>query len=609
METLCLPTLPEPQTKPDGKSTCAQARLLVVSLGQPAAVDYVDFLCRQGQQHVSFVGTGSECAAVHPSACNYDLAELPGSALAAEFAALVIFIRPILTIQDRKVLNEVFQFAAKSSPDLLTIVSTFRVDLGDHRAAESEFFAVTRATETNARVCVFRAASFLSRHSQTFARLRRFGCFYPLIPPWIRGCCVTGENVFAAMENERLAHGARHVRRFTLLGPRVPWRYLLKTHRSRSFFCTCITLISSVLGLVQIGTCTIALLMLYGKRHAWWRLLNPGILRPCSFSELLTLYNKYSYCHLKVVGYNNGIRHFGRRYPGKTIVSTVGCHRIVRVGPKLKLDCGATVRQARDFLSDEGRELPVVPNFSYVCLGTSFFVPIHGSAAEASTIGETIHRVLLYDPLRDCVIRASRHDREFKRYAYNMHTEVLLLRLLVRTTPKSRYFVRHEAKVNPTAADLIQALKDQAAANVEIRKATAGNGVVTLSKYYKDRDTRPAQALELPRDCLGRLWDRLEENHVTAFLMHALTRHLAWHVELFFTEAEFAVFWQTHQRLPLRKLQVRYVRRDGLPLSPFRDHDCISVDLFMLRRHRRRFEAYLRESFAIIRANPGKHSA
>ena len=90
--------------------------------------------------------------------------------------------------------------------------------------------------------------------------------------------------------------------------------------------------------------------------------------------------------------------------------------------------------------------------------------------------------------------------------------------------------------------------------------------------------------------------------------MHALTRHFAWHVELFLTTDEFVTFWKTHHQVPVRKIQVRHIRRDGLPHSPFRDHDCVSVDLFMLRRHRRTFEAYLKKTFTVVRTNPGKHS-
>ena len=131
---------------------------------------------------------------------------------------------------------------------------------------------------------------------------------------------------------------------------------------------------------------------------------------------------------------------------------------------------------------------------------------------------------------------------------------------------------------------------------------------VTLCKYYNDPGDTQGPVLELPRDALGRLWDRLEENPVTSYLMHASARHLAWHVELFFTAAEFATFWVTHRSLPLKKIQVRYIRRDGLPHSPFCEHDCVSVDLFMLRRYRHEFEAYLASTFAVVRTNPGKHS-
>ncbi len=146
------------------------------------------------------------------------------------------------------------------------------------------------------------------------------------------------------------------------------------------------------------------------------------------------------------------------------------------------------------------------------------------------------------------------------------------------------------------------------ASNVEIRKSNAAGSKVTICRYYQDSRQTQGPVLELPRDSLGRLWDRLEENPITSFLMHALTRHLAWHVELFFTVDEFATFWATHQELPLRKIQLRWIRRDGLPHSPFRDHDCVSSDMFMLRGHRQQFEAYLKKTFAVVRANPGKHS-
>jgi hypothetical protein len=162
---------------------------------------------------------------------------------------------------------------------------------------------------------------------------------------------------------------------------------------------------------------------------------------------------------------------------------------------------------------------------------------------------------------------------------------------------------------NPSAGDLLGALRDPHATNVEIRQSQAASAKVTVAKYYKDLGETSSPALELPRDALGRLWDRLEENPVTSYLMHALSRHVAWHTELFFTPSEFDLFWRTHDRLPLRKIQLRYIRRDGLPHSPFRDEDCVSADLFLFRRHKSRFLEYLNQTFATVRTNPGKHSS
>ncbi len=344
----------------------------------------------------------------------------------------------------------------------------------------------------------------------------------------------------------------------------------------------------------------------YWPKLRYWNL---DTLRPRSLRELLVLNNPYNYRHLKVVGYNNGVVHFGQRYPGKTVVSTVLCNRVIRVGAEaIKVDCGATVRNARDELAHSGAELFVVPNYSYVSLGTAFFIPIHGSAADFSTVADTIAKVLLYDPVRDRLISATEEQPAFRANVYNLQAEMMLLRLRLRVRPKSSYFIHKAILKDPTNVELLSALQDDNATNVEIRKSQASSPEVTVSKYYKDSGATDAPTLELPRDALGRLWDRLEENPITSFLMHALTRHLAWHTELFFTAEEFATFWVSHRTLPLRKLQLRFIKRDGFPNSAFRDHDCVSVDLFMLRWRRGRFEAYLNETFPVVRFNPGKHS-
>jgi hypothetical protein len=173
---------------------------------------------------------------------------------------------------------------------------------------------------------------------------------------------------------------------------------------------------------------------------------------------------------------------------------------------------------------------------------------------------------------------------------------------------KARYFVQHTAFDNPSPEMLLESLRDFRAANVEIRKAKASRSAVTVSKYFTSIDDGATECLEVPRDKLGKLWDRLEENWLTSYLMHAFARTMIWHVELFLSAEEFAVFWRTHQMLPLRKIQIRYIRRDGLPHSPFCEHDCVSVDLFVFRWNREEFESYLKTTFGAVRTNPGKHT-
>ena len=71
---------------------------------------------------------------------------------------------------------------------------------------------------------------------------------------------------------------------------------------------------------------------------------------------------------------------------------------------------------------------------------------------------------------------------------------------------------------------------------------------------------------------------------------------------------EFATFWETHTALPLLKMQFRYIKRDGLPHSPFRDHDCVSVDVLMKKKHKQTFDTYVKERLGAVQFNPGKHS-
>jgi hypothetical protein len=554
----------------------------VASFGNAAAADYAAFARGSGALVVDATPTG-------------------------RVAWLVAFLPLRLTDADRAALDNLFALATEHQTESVILVSSVRVYLDDCNAAAVEAYAYDRAKALRRRTVIVRVGHILSRRSRTVARLRLFGACFPLVPRRLRSCCVAGDELFAAIEAIRQQPRTRRL--YTLLGPNRSWRELLAEHRSRSVLGVCVTALCAVLSLLLLGHLAALVLGLLARWQPSLRGWNYDTLRPRSLRELIALANPYNRAHIKVVGYNNGVTHFGHRYPGRTIVSTVHCDRIARASPDaIRADCGATVRKALDFLAASGQELYVIPNYSYVCLGTAFFVPIHGSAADFSTVAQTITEATFYDPISDRVVTATRDEPLFREHLYNLSSDVLLLKLCLCVKPKSRYFLRKQVLEAPTADELLQALHDQQATNVELRKSRAGDSKVTVYMYYNDAGDTSSPLLELPRDRLGRLWDRLEENPVTSFLMHALTRHFAWHVELFFTDEEFRTFWETHRSLPLRKIQLRHIRRDGFPHSPFREHDCVSADLFMFRRHRQRFETYLKQTFAVIRSNPGKHS-
>jgi hypothetical protein len=565
--------------------------MLVASFGDPAAADY----------------------AVHVSGCRVRLVDLsqPGAAddlcAALGFAKVsscILFLKPRWTKVERQALDALLPLLAETA--FVAIVSTFGIHLGDVQALAAETEVLRRLNGLAARVVVFRAGHVVSEYSRIGRRLRRLGFAFPLVPRHLRSCFVGAGELFAAIDRERQA--ARSRTYITLLGPNRPWRDVLREQRCRGVWPACLTGVAFLLAILLVGRLAALIFRLLLYRRPSWRTWNFDTLRPRSFAELLSLCNRHNNAFVKVVGYNNGVIHFGQRHPGKTILSTVRCNRIVRMGPDLlRVDCGATIRDATTFLAAAGQELHVLPNYSYVCLGTAFFVPIHGSAADYSTVADTIVRALLYDPARDRFLVAAREDAAFRDNVYNLAAGILVLRLWLRVKPRARYFVRHEERTDPSGEELLDALRDPGATNVEIRKSRAASSLVRISSY-QTASAQDEPGLEFPRDSLGRLWDRLEENRLTSFLMHAATRYFAWHVELFFRPEEFVRFWESHKALPLRKIQLRYIRRDGLPHSAFRDHDCVAVDLFMFRWKRRKLENYLKKAFAVIRTNPGKHS-
>ena len=588
--------------------------LLIAGTNGSVFADYAASASRVEGRRVSLVSTAdvrgrikalAEWHAAEDFSSSRYLAAHPQESL----TGVVVFLGRKATQPDRELLKKVAEIAIEKGAACVCLISSFRVHFGDRRSIQAEEWALSCLSDFQGRVVVFRPSHIISTSSPMRVRLRQLRIFARAVPARFKSCFLDGDELFAAIECELGNSDHRKRRTFTLLGPNRPWKEILIRESGKQPMPALARLIALLLQLLLLGQLAGLLFDILMRWFRGLRAWNFDTLRPASVRELLTLYNKYNHRHVKIVGYNNGVVHFGQRYPGKTVVSTVDCRRVSRLkGNRARFDSGVTIRQAMEFLQAEGKELHVVPNYSYVSIGTAFFIPIHGSASDYCTVAETIEKVLLFDPVKDSFIVATRTDAAFGEYVYNLSADVLLLRLTLRVKEKARYYVKVKTRTNLSSLDVLAFFHEAEPANVEIRKSGAASREVKVYQYYTKPTDGDSAAQELPRDRLGSLWDRLEANPITAALFHGLVRRFAHHVELFLPKEDFAVFWETHGGLPLSKIQLRYIRRDGFPNSPFREHDCVSVDLFMLKKHKQAFEAYVKRAFRAAQLNPGKHS-
>jgi hypothetical protein len=587
--------------------------VMIAGNGDPVLADYATHCAGEGRRVIAICGTDlsrrMEGSVEFHLADNFRKWRDRAEHAAERVRGLVLFVNKRLARRDQALFDMAIEVAHQKGVECVCVVGSFEVHLGDPRARRAEALVLRSLQGLPTRLVVLRTGHVSSTNSRLRDFLKAWWFVFPLVSHRLRGCCLEGEELFTVIDQTLSAGGPPSCRTYTLLGPNRPWRDRLREIPSRPVARAYLACAWILFPLAIIAGIVGALLDLFAPNSRYLQTWHLQTLRPRSVREMLALYNKYNFKHLKVVGYNNGVVHFGQRHPGKTVLSTVCCNQRARVkGILAEVDAGVTVRQARDLLDKHGRELPVLPNYSYVALGTSFFVPIHGSASDFTTIAETIQKVILYDPVKDRILAATRQDPVFGQFLYNLSADVLLLRLQIQTKPKTGYSVRHLEVTRPSGQRVLEYFHDPQPSNIEIRKAGSKAEAVQVFQYFAQKDEANGAALDVPRDKLGRLWDRLEENAFSRMLYHRLNRWLAYHVELFLSEPDFVRFWDTHWDLPILKIQLRSIRRDGFPHSPFRQHGCISADLFMLKKGRPKFDAYLKKTLPEARLNPGKHS-
>jgi hypothetical protein len=398
-------------------------------------------------------------------------------------SSIVMVFLPRTQVAGEALLRRSLAMIERSVDCRVCLIGTFRVYLGDRQAAAVESHWLRRfQTATDGKCAVLRTGTITLRRSGLG---RRFAApLYPLLPRSWRSCYISLTEVVATA---RVAAAATPLRR--------PIRTLLGTNRT---FADELAGVASTGGVARFGTLLATIAACCGARLLIALLVGivsvfranrsrpfSGTLEPRSVDELLSLVEPHNQRHVVIAGNNTGGVHFGWKFPGRTVVKTTGCGRSIRVGDShVDVDAGITLKQLIAELSRHGRELFAVPNYSYIAVGTAFFVPIHGSGHVVSTLGDTIEKVLSYDTRRDQFVVLRRGTADFAETMYAPHSPLLALRLRLRVRPQTRYFMRRDEIVEPDAAAVWNAFTDAAATNIELRKPAAAAAVVQVAKYY-----------------------------------------------------------------------------------------------------------------------------
>lgn len=630
IETVLIEPLPMP---PSSKS--------LLQLRKPRVVQRVlDCTNGIGTDYGSFLESkGRAFERIDPSVSPADSIPVSDS---AEIPEIVLFLKEEVSSHTLRAFRWIVAAARCGPIRCIVVIESVSLHLGDPNAA-----AILTVLRDNLRphisgLTIIRTGFILNPLSRTSVWLRRLSGLYCLLPSRMTSTFIEAARLFAIIleeldRNPEYEGAPQHsgdgsFRDITILGRRRPWRDVALQFQSNRGWPTVLRFSGAVMSLLGIPWLVFWAVVLTGKFVPSLRQFHFHTLKPRSVQELVSLYNRHNCRDVQIAGYNNGVNHFGWKYPEKTVVLTTSIPGEVRLSTDLSaapesrgnpdttswadelqpalliVDSGLTLNYCIRELNRRQREFYVVPNYSWISMGTLFFVPVHGSGSRVSTLGDTIEHVVLYDGDRERTVEAHRGDELFRDAMYNRDRCWLLLKLSLRVKPKSKYFVRRSKMENPSADEIWKLFDDPEASNVEVRKNKAASTAIDICHYYLDSSSVGTDLLEMPRDRIGRIWDRLEETPIVSTLFHWFVRTFAFHVELFLKPSEFAVFWDHHHSLPVSKIQLRRVLKDGMTHSACEHYDCISADLFMTRRNRDVFRRFIATHLPDVRTNPGKQS-
>src|SRR5262249_10638502 len=135
------------------------------------------------------------------------------------------------------------------------------------------------------------------------------------VPSQFGSCVVAEQELFRAVERLLEDPFLPKQRTFTLLGPNRPWCEVGRDRRGAASLRFAVRAARAFFRWFPAQHLLAGALSFLARRVPRLRAWNFTTLHPQSLRELLALYNPLNYQHVKIVGYNNGVTHFGHRYP------------------------------------------------------------------------------------------------------------------------------------------------------------------------------------------------------------------------------------------------------------------------------------------------------
>ncbi|MEM6812733.1 MAG: hypothetical protein AAF549_09740, partial [Pseudomonadota bacterium] len=183
---------------------------IIVDFGHPVSADYIKRLASRG-------------CLIQDFSASEELANK-----SSQITDMTVFIQGNLSEKTDTILELVKRYRVKN----ISIITTFQSNFDNNfETIELEEIFLRRLEKAGSCGVIFRCGHIISDCSLTEKKLRRFAFASPLIPSSLRSCCISGEEVFEAIDAERNS-SSRRSKIITLLGANRPWQEFFKDYWS-----------------------------------------------------------------------------------------------------------------------------------------------------------------------------------------------------------------------------------------------------------------------------------------------------------------------------------------------------------------------------------------